>query len=315
MDSGCLAPGLGYANSAVLKSESFRNKMPNIGSISAVPAQTHYALSEAFLAALTSHVDPLSGRGAKAPYLTTGKHRSAFADAPDAMGLRDIMMRFQSLGDNCEFGLLQRRAGAEPLDFLRFAGFYVSAQDLLQQTIHALTEGFAGIGNPNSIVCELHGHQREYMIRDVYWKLMYHSGLHEGEIDVEDLRSQQVSALRFRRREIMADMKAADRVFVWKSNVHSSEADVRDLVACLRRHGPNMLLWVNVEDADHPAGIVEYAGNGLLKGYVRRFAPYAAAEEIEFESWYAMCRSAAGAVDRLQQLGEWSHTTRDSQGL
>src|SRR5579885_2880091 len=32
-----------------------------------------------------------------------------------------LMMRFESLGENCEFGLAQRRCGAEPLGLLRFA--------------------------------------------------------------------------------------------------------------------------------------------------------------------------------------------------
>jgi hypothetical protein len=61
-----------------------------------------------------------------------------------------------------------------------------------------------------------------------------------------------------------------------------------------------------MEDEEHPATQVEYVGDGLLKGYVRRFAPYASAEDIEFESWYAMCRNAGSAADRLRQLGHWS---------
>jgi hypothetical protein len=272
----------------------------------------HYALSsdmQEVLALVSLHETGLTPPNRVAPH-----GPFTLVDAPHPESLRDIMLRFESLGDNCEFGLVQRRAGAEPLDFLRFAGFYVAAEDLLQQTIKALTNEFSGIGDPTSIVCELHGDRqpREYMIRDVEWRLMYHSGLHEDEIDPDVLRSQQGPALCFRRRVILANMKAAERVFVWKSSVGSPESKVRELLACLKRHGPNLLLWVSIEDDDHPAGLVEYAGSGLLKGYVRRFAPYAAAEDIEFESWYAMCRNAAAAADRLRQLGEWSHATRDS---
>jgi hypothetical protein len=230
---------------------------------------------------------------------------------PNSRPLQDLMMRFQSLGDNCEFGLLQRRAGAEPLDLLRFAGFYVAAEDLLSQTVRALEEGFAGIGNPASVICELHGDRspREYMIRDVFWNLMYHSGLHEDEIESEELRLRQVQALGFRRRIFLADLKAADRVFVWKSTVGAAEADVRRLAVRLRQYGPNLLLWVNIEDAYHLSGCVEYAGSGLLKGYVRRFAPFDAAGDSDFDSWYDMCQNAAAAADRLRTLGHWSHRT------
>jgi hypothetical protein len=314
-----LTPDLGYSAPSLLRAGGVENKAPGVSVSHFGHAPSHYVLSESFLEALaldSSRSGAVPGGTETTPGLqveTSGPGSQnqpfAFDQAPDSESLRDVMMRFQSLGDNCEFGLLQRRAGAEPLDFLRFAGFYVAAEELLQQTIGALTTGFAGIGDPESIVCELHGEppRREYMVRDVHWSLMYHSGYHEGEIDPDTLRSQQALALGFRCREILADMKAAERVFVWKSNVQSSELDVRELVSCLRGYGPNLLLWVNLEDADHPAGLVEYAGGSLLKGYVRSFAPYAAAEEIEFESWYAMCRNAAAAADRLRQLNEWSH--------
>src|SRR5216683_6255225 len=37
------------------------------------------------------------------------------------LSARELMYRFASLGDNCEFGLVQRRCGAEPLGLFRFA--------------------------------------------------------------------------------------------------------------------------------------------------------------------------------------------------
>jgi len=37
---------------------------------------------------------------------------------------RDLVLQFESIGDNCELGLVQRRAGSEPLGLLRFARVY-----------------------------------------------------------------------------------------------------------------------------------------------------------------------------------------------
>ena len=42
--------------------------------------------------------------------------------AAPAMEDRELVLHFESIGDNCELGLVQRRAGAEPLGLLRFAG-------------------------------------------------------------------------------------------------------------------------------------------------------------------------------------------------
>jgi hypothetical protein len=147
---------------------------------------------------------------------------------------QDIMARFQSLGDNCEFGLLPRWSETKPLDL------------------------------------------------------------------------QQVMSLQIGRQKLFEDLAAAQLIFVWKSNVPTSEADIRSLVACLRRFGPNLLLWVSAADADHPTGLVEYAGHGLLKGYVTRFVPYEITGDIDFTPWHAMCRNAAAVSDFLRQCGEWS---------
>jgi hypothetical protein len=47
-------------------------------------------------------------------------NRSSSGD-PACMPARDLLMRFESLGQSCEFGLVQRRCQIEPLGFLRFA--------------------------------------------------------------------------------------------------------------------------------------------------------------------------------------------------
>ena len=37
--------------------------------------------------------------------------------------LNELLLQFEPIGDNCEFGLMQQYFGAEPLSLLRFAGF------------------------------------------------------------------------------------------------------------------------------------------------------------------------------------------------
>jgi hypothetical protein len=64
------------------------------------------------------------------------------------------------------------------------------------------------------------------------------------------------------------------------------------LLTVLRRYGPNTLLWVELADADHPAGTVEQAGAGLLKGYIDRFAPGEDAQDLSLDCWIAICREA-----------------------
>ncbi len=65
--------------------------------------------------------------------------------------LQDLMLRFAALGDNCEFGLVQRQAGAEPLGLLRFAGFHIPAERRLGRLIEALDREFEGVGRPETV--------------------------------------------------------------------------------------------------------------------------------------------------------------------
>ena len=43
-------------------------------------------------------------------------------DFPTSWSDHDLVLDFESVGDNCELGIFQRRVGAEPLGLLRFAG-------------------------------------------------------------------------------------------------------------------------------------------------------------------------------------------------
>jgi hypothetical protein len=59
-----------------------------------------------------------------------------------------LVRRFRALGDNCEFGLVQRHCGAEPIDLLRFAGLHIPIEDRLAALTKAVTVGFEGLGQP-----------------------------------------------------------------------------------------------------------------------------------------------------------------------
>ena len=211
-----------------------------------------------------------------------------------ALSTREVMDCFVSLGDNCELGLAQRWANTEPIDLLRFAVFVDDAEKLLAATTAGVVQGFAGLAEGDSLLCDLEGEppRREYVVRETKWKLLAHTYIHEGEVDPATLRRSQVRLWQLKRRKLLMDMEAARRIFVWKSNVSSAEADIRGLLAALRRYGPNRLLWVVADRADRPAGTVEDAGGGLLKGYIARFAPYEDATALDPNAWHALCRNA-----------------------
>ena len=222
--------------------------------------------------------------------------------------VRQLFALFHSLGDNCEFGIAQRFAGVETLDLLRFASFFVDTKDRLRATLQALEQDFDGLGEPGSITCEVSDDLTSnwYAVRESRWNLLSH-GLHDGvDRDPDRLTIRHTVALEFRRRKLLEDMVQAHRIFVWKSNAGDEETEVRRLAAFLRSRGPNLLLWVQVATPDRPPGLVENAGQGLLRGYISRFAHYDKASDCDFQSWLAVCWAASTAAGYLRELGEWS---------
>lgn len=211
------------------------------------------------------------------------------------MDLDRLVAQFESLGDSCEFGLVQRKAGAEPLGLLRFAGFPGGLQDRLGALISALDRGFEGLGDPDTVNISLEGppgHQ-EYMVSETSYGLWYHTFLGPTDVDADKLRKNESIRLRFLRRKLLTDLTAAEKICVWKCNDPVEVAQVERLLAALRRYGPVRLLWVcAVDNTPGPVGRVERLGDGFLRGVIDRFAPYGTMLNIHHEAWIALCTMA-----------------------
>ena len=220
--------------------------------------------------------------------------------------LDTLMLRFEALGDNCEFGLVQRRAGVEPLGLLRFAGFHIPIEQRLSRLAEALETRFEGLGRPDTVRVEAEGAEgrREYLIHESRWNLMYHSFQLEGQIVPEVLRLQEARKLEFLRRKLMTDLEAGEKILVWKSNLRVAARDIDRLSATLAEFGPNTLLWVEQADGAHPSGTVEQRGERLIKGYVERLAPYDDATAISYDPWFGVCEQAYRLSQEMTEAGQ-----------
>ena len=77
-----------------------------------------------------------------------------------------------------------------------------------------------------------------------------------------------------------------------------TEAELLAVLAGLRRHHPAArLLGVLPAGADRPPGTVRVTPEGLICGYIERFAPPGAAQDFVLETWLALCVNAARLAD------------------
>ena len=209
-------------------------------------------------------------------------------DRAIAKPLDELMLAFESLGDNCEFGLLQRRAGVEPLGLLRFAG--VS----LGKLVTALQARFDGLGTTKTVTVYPAGEpgRRELMVHETFLDTRYHTFIREGELDADELCKREARRLAFLRRKMLEDLAVGAKIWVWRESGMTDPSRLQPLLDILRAYGPNILLWVVAADNDHTPGTVARLDSDLLKGYVERLAPYDDATDIRPISWFEVCENA-----------------------
>jgi hypothetical protein len=228
-----------------------------------------------------------------------------WATSRTGLTLPQIALKFESIGENCEFGLFQRRCDAEPLGLLRFSSTF------MRNLIRGLENGFEGIGEVEDIDPRLEGSpRREYMIHEHKYGLVYHTFVFEDERSVWLMREQESARLRFLRRKFMEELQAGEKIFIYRFNGPISEEEILPLHMALNRYGPATLLWVVPAEQDRPAGTVEVLMQGLLKGYIDRFAPDENAHDLSFDGWLRICANAC-VLDHLQKSAAVVAAIRD----
>lgn len=197
---------------------------------------------------------------------------------------RGLVLQFESIGDNCELGLVQRRAGEEPLGLLRFAG--VPLRNLLR----GLNAGFANIADPDHI--RISPENGEYMVKLTKYDFTYHAHVKVNEMTPEALHKQQCRTVAFLAKKLIADLQHPAKIMVFRQNEPLLGSDLIDLRIALSGYGPSILLWVQEACAGHAPGTVEVADERMMVGYVRRLAERESVPDLDFESWMRMLRRA-----------------------
>ncbi|PPQ37311.1 hypothetical protein [Rhodopila globiformis] len=218
-----------------------------------------------------------------------------WATARTGLTVSDLALQFESLGENCEFGLFQRRCDSEPLGLLRFSSTF------MRNLVRGIDSGFDGLGEAEAIDPHLEGGPRkEFMIHEKRYGLVYHTFVYEGERSVWLMREQESARLKFLRRKFLEELEATDKIFVYKFNAPIGEEEILPLQMALNRYGDATLLWVVPAEPHRPPGTVEVIAPGLLKGRIDRFAPDDNAHDLSFDGWLRVCANAL-VLSRLQK--------------
>jgi hypothetical protein len=192
-----------------------------------------------------------------------------------------VLSRFESLGEDCEFGLAQRHYLVEPpLTLFRWGGVRV------KKLVEGLDNDFSSLERPEN--AELLWHGGAYFLRTPYVTMHTNCKVEQQADGLAEVMNSGLATLRILRRKLLKDIADAKRIFVFKSLEETfGEAEMRRLHAALSRIGPVVLLCVRVRRPGKSTGDSERLGNGLYVGYVDRFV----IPDGPFDQWLSICEA------------------------
>ena len=201
---------------------------------------------------------------------------------------KELMLAFQSLGENCEFGLTQRHFGVEPIGLLRWAA--ISIYSLTQ----ALNERFEGVGIKEHTKFVEGGN--EYATAHRKYGMGSHTFVKVDKANEEAIFNKLLTRLAYLRGKLIDDLEQGDRTFVYTCEDGTTEHELAGLYEAVRGYGSRYLLFVRKSDAEHAPGTVADAGEGLMFGYIDRLGPdrlpHGDVWNISFHHWLPLLRAA-----------------------
>jgi tetratricopeptide (TPR) repeat protein len=199
-----------------------------------------------------------------------------------------LMLAFESLGERCDFGAVQRHFGVEPLGLLRFAW------TRFDSLIAALNDRFDAVGTVDDTGFELYG--EETILRMKKYELIFHTFIdrvaEQPPEKQEVFFQQQRRRLLFLKDKLIADLEEPRKICVYATNDYASDDHAARLFAALRAYGPNSLLVVRPARDNRPSGMVEQLEDGLYAGYFPGLNDFVAGNQPPLELWRELCARA-----------------------
>jgi hypothetical protein len=218
-----------------------------------------------------------------------GAPDGALAEPELELGIEELLQVFESAGDNCEFGCVQRTLRVERPGLMHFGG--MSAYDLAR----CVKTRFATFATDGSLeIVEYHGAEgHDFMGHEQRYHMWYHTGTLPGTISADALRRKEEVRLRRLAEKYLEDIELGEKLFVFRSLLPLRPVIVAGLVAAFRGVGPATLVWIQEASGAWAAGTARWLIPGLIVAYVDRLVephlPY-----VNAKGWLAACRAAYG---------------------
>ena len=201
--------------------------------------------------------------------------------------------KFESLGDNCEFGFFLRAKSCEISSFFRWV---VTPSHALVSFLSTEGEDLYKLDNLSRI---------NGMVFDKHSGLSFHSkilhGLDNSFEDKQICEEQhtiyfaEASKLEFQRKKFFIQLRRDKKIYVVKRNsgltLIEKDLIVRTLMKCAI-YKESHIFFVEKTDDKSRVGSVNRYRNNVLIGYIGDFADYSSADHIQVDQWDMLTKEA-----------------------
>jgi hypothetical protein len=209
-----------------------------------------------------------------------------------AVNPAELLREFESLGDNCEFGIVQRKMGLEVLGLLRFGNA------ALRSLLSGLDDEFQAAMQPESMAIGTgDGDPPEYVLELPGYNIRWHTFVPVGEMDERAVLERESVKLGYLRRRFYQGLRSGRKIYVLKHERPLTLAEAMPVLLELNRYGPNTLLYVGTATDGRRSGSVDLMAPGLMRGHLAAFAPTDDVESVDPTDWLRL----AGNAMRLDQ--------------
>ncbi len=208
-------------------------------------------------------------------------------------GADSAIARFESLGGtgvSCEFAMIQRRLGADSVGLLRWS------RNDINHLLDALGAEFEGVGSEENTILKTARHNvdnEEYVTQDRRYFMESHTFVRTADAPMDSMFKQTCRRLRFLKGKLIEDLRAAEKMFIFKAHRAITDEEAAALHRALQAYGDNALLCVMRAGPGTPRGTLRVVGRGLYVGYVSHFINDESGNAgSDIATWEALCREA-----------------------
>lgn len=196
---------------------------------------------------------------------------------------RQLLMRFQSLGMDCELGLLQRHFEAEPLHLMRWSSIEA-------YMLHRLLKSrFEGVGDPNQMTIMI-SKSGEYVLHHTPTGSSFHTFLRTTDISLDELKKKHFRRMAQLRDMLISDLESGRTIFVLKGKPAAIEPHYLNIFEAMASYGPAYLLVV-IRSNEQPEK-VNIVRPGLMLATLNHFGSDSGTWDIDYDAWLRVCKRA-----------------------